>query len=169
MFGTPAWRAPACGRFLVLLLVLLAAAPAAAAQEITVEDVWMRPPLGNRGAAAIYLTIHNAADVADRLVAVSSPAAGRAEIHTHILEDGVARMRRIEGIDISPGGSAILAPGGDHLMLFDLADGLMDSSAAGHWKDERLRVVLEFAVAGTVEADFEVRMMAPDAPDAHAH
>jgi copper(I)-binding protein len=51
---------------------------------------------------------------------VRSPLAGRVELHETRIEQGVAKMRRVQSLDIPAGGSAELKPGGYHVMLMDL-------------------------------------------------
>lgn len=82
-----------------------------------VEDAWVRlAPLPDRPAAA-YLVIRGGA-APDRLVAISSPKAGRVELHASGIHAGMATMHAIDGVAVPPGGKAALAPGGDHAMLF---------------------------------------------------
>ncbi|NCC28249.1 MAG: copper chaperone PCu(A)C, partial [Gammaproteobacteria bacterium] len=42
------------------------------------------------------------------------------ELHTHVEEDGMMRMRRIEKIEIPAGETVTLKPGGLHVMLIGL-------------------------------------------------
>lgn len=86
--------------------------------ELTIDHPIARLNIGDRPSAG-FMTIVNAGQTPDRLIAAASPAFGRIELHTHIVEDGVARMREIEGIDVPAGGVALLEPGGLHLMFFD--------------------------------------------------
>ncbi|MDF1790572.1 MAG: copper chaperone PCu(A)C, partial [Thalassobaculaceae bacterium] len=69
---------------------------------------------------AAYLTIRNAGGSVDRLVAASTPVADRAELHTHLKDGDVMKMRAIEAVEVPADGMAMLAPGGDHLMLMGL-------------------------------------------------
>jgi copper(I)-binding protein len=55
-----------------------------------------------------------------RLVGVSTPAAGRAELHEMAMENNTMRMRQVDGIDLPAGKPVNLATGGYHVMLFDL-------------------------------------------------
>ena len=91
------------------------------------------------GAAFMTITSHGAAD---RLVAFSSPACTRPELHTHINDNDVMRMRQVEAIDVPAGGSAVLKPGGLHLMLIDLTGRLVEG--------ETVEVTLVFETAGEV-------------------
>src|SRR5690242_10460800 len=80
-----------------LLMVLLALLPAeragAADPALRVEAAWSRATPGVASPGAAYATIVNAGSTADRLVAVSSPIATRAQLHVSVVEGSVATMR----------------------------------------------------------------------------
>lgn len=84
---------------------------------LTVSAPKARMTIPSRPASA-YFTIENAG-AADRLVGASSPDFGRVELHTHQHENGVMKMMKVEAIEVPANGAASLAPGGDHVMLFD--------------------------------------------------
>ena len=89
-----------------------------ASPEIVISDARVRPPLPGRNITAGYFSLNS--NQSDRLIAVSSPASGRIELHTHIDDDGIMRMRRIDGgIEIKAGEDIVFEPGGFHIMLFD--------------------------------------------------
>jgi hypothetical protein len=70
-------------------------------------------------------------------------------LHTVITENGVARMRQVQGIDIPAKGSAKLAPGGFHMMFLQLT---------GPFKQgDLIPVVLKFEKAGEVRVNFTVK------------
>ena len=75
------------------------------------------------GTGAIFMTLHNSDDEnAERLVGVNVPAdiAGKAELHTHMMDGDIMKMRQVESIEISPNAHKTLKPGGDHVMLFGM-------------------------------------------------
>lgn len=108
----------------VLLGALAAQTQTASAHEyetktgLTIIHPWARQNLPSRPGAA-YMTIRNHAFAPDKLIGAHSPAFGRVEIHTHEMVDGVMKMRRVESLDATPGQDLVLAPHGNHLMLFD--------------------------------------------------
>jgi hypothetical protein len=110
------WRAP---RFAFALLLACGwIGPAAAAQPAEVKDAWVRAPAPGQTVAGVYMDITGRTN--HWLIAVASPVASRAELHAMAMEDGVMKMRPVEKIGL-PGGRAVkLAPGGLHIMLFDL-------------------------------------------------
>ena len=107
------------------LTVLIAALAGAGAQGafacpgLVVEDAWIREaPPGAMSAA--YATLTNRGRQPLTLDGARSEAFGGAGLHRTIMVDGMARMR--EGtLEIAPGATAALEPGGWHLMLFDPA------------------------------------------------
>lgn len=111
-------------RTLLTVAAILAATPILAS-DITIEDAYARVSRPGAPTGAIFMTINNAADTADRLIGVSSPIAQIVELHTHVEDAGVMRMRPVEGgLEIPAGGTHQLARGGDHVMLMGLTESL---------------------------------------------
>ena len=106
------WARAALAAFGVLL------AAAAQAQPASVKDAWVRAPAPGQKVAGVYMEIVSRTHSA--LVAVASPVAARAELHSMALEDGVMKMRPLERIELPAGTAVKLAPGGLHVMLIDL-------------------------------------------------
>lgn len=107
--------------FCLLIAPLIAACggtegASTAGLEVT-EPRLVLPPPGADNAAA-YMRLHNRGETAVVLGALSSPRYGRVELHemTHG-DDGMMRMRRLDGLRIGPGESVALQPHGRHLML----------------------------------------------------
>jgi copper(I)-binding protein len=80
-------------------------------------------PPGQPNSAA-FMTLHNHGDAANAVVSASSPAANVVELHTHIMADGMMKMRRVEQIEIPANGMTELKPGGLHIMLIGLKEQL---------------------------------------------
>jgi periplasmic copper chaperone A len=109
----------------VLALALLGG-PALAhdfkAGALTIDHPTITPTRGTVAVNAGYMTILNAGRQADRLVSASSPAAQRIEIHTHVSEGGMMRMRPVNGgVAIPARGKVAFQPGGLHLMIFGVS------------------------------------------------
>lgn len=77
---------------------------------------------------AAYMVLNNTGPELQTLVAAASPSANVVELHTHIMQDGMMQMRRIDQIEVPAGEQVALAPGGLHVMLIDLKQ---DEVAAG--------------------------------------
>ncbi len=90
------------------------------APAITVIGAWARAsaPMAKNGVA--YLTIANHGWKDDTLIAVRTKVSKKAELHTHLNEGGVMKMRRIPSITVPAQGKAALKPGGDHIMFMGL-------------------------------------------------
>jgi len=139
------------------LATLALALPAAAQNPLVVHEPWARAALQGRNTAA-YMTIENTTDALDRLVAAASPVARLVELHTHIMEGGVMRMRPVTAIEVNPGEPAVLRPGGLHVMLIDLVKPLRQG--------ETIPLTLRFEKAG--EVTLEVPVLAAGA-SGHGH
>lgn len=86
---------------------------------IEISNAEFRPPMPGRDISAAYFTVTNHGD-ADRLLAVTSPVSDKVELHNHIHEDGVMKMRRVDGVDLPAGQDVVFKPGGLHVMLFEV-------------------------------------------------
>jgi len=144
-----------------LAAILTVATPALAhevrAGTLVLTDLWTRATPPNAPSGGGFLTIANTGDAADRLIAVASPSAGKAEIHQMKIEDGVMTMRPQEGgIEIPAHGAVTLAPGGFHLMFMDLKAPF----AAGG----KLPVTLTFEKAGAVETFLHIEAIGAKGP-----
>lgn len=102
------------------ILTLCLAAPALAKVEAVDGYVRLLPP-GSPNTAA-FMVLKNDGDQPVTLTAVSSPEAARAELHTHLHENGVMKMRQVDGIQIPAKGEVALKPGSFHIMLFEVRD-----------------------------------------------
>ena len=87
-------------------------------EGIVISSARVLPPFPGRDIAAGYMSITNHSKTDDKLVSVSSPISGAVEIHNHIEEDGVMKMRQVDGIAIKAGETVELKPGSFHLMMF---------------------------------------------------
>jgi len=145
---------------IALFLTCMAAlnAPGTAhAQAMQVLEPWMRATQADRP-AAVYLQL---AGGPDRLLGVASDVAGRAELHETIVEDGVAKMRPVAGVLVSPGARTRFAPGGMHIMLLDLKKPLKEGDV--------VRLALTFERAKVVTVNVPVQGMRATGPGSDAH
>jgi hypothetical protein len=128
-------------RAIPFILAALVTAPALAGPRIELADPWARPTIPNRPGAA-YLEIRNAGDAPDRLVGAHAEGVGAVELHKAEQKDGMMTMAPVEAIEVPAGGAALLAPGGYHLMLFDIAAPLREG--------DTLDLTLRFEQAGEI-------------------
>lgn len=97
---------------------------AGAAEEVRVDGAYVRavpPGLPN---SAAFMTLRNGGVQTHTLVGAQSPVAETLELHTHHMEGGMMKMRRVDRIEVPAGGSVALEPGGLHLMLIGLKGNL---------------------------------------------
>ncbi len=85
---------------------------------IMIDHVNVQPPFPGRDVSAAFFTVINHGE-ADRLIAVKSDISDKTELHNHIDDKGVMKMRRVEGVDIAKGGTLVFKPGSYHVMMFE--------------------------------------------------
>jgi copper(I)-binding protein len=141
------------------------------AQTVDVKDAWVRTSVQGQKATGAFMKI-TAKDGA-RLVSVSSPVAGVAEVHEMKMDGDVMKMRAVQGGLELPAGKAVeLKPGGYHVMLMDLKAALP--------KDSTIPMTLVFKDGKGTESKVELKVpvataspgaKAGDMPamDAHKH
>ncbi len=105
---------------LVLMTLTLPALAGTAADDIRISDPRVREMPPTVKTSAGFLTMTNQGTVDHALVGAESPWCGHVELHTHIHDNGVMRMRPVEKMPVPAGGVTKLQPGGLHLMLMEL-------------------------------------------------
>lgn len=145
--------------------VTLAGLPAAAHDytlgSLKIGHPWARatPPTAPAGGG--FLTITNTGTTADRLVSATSAAAGQVQVHEMKMDGNVMRMRELEnGLEIPPGATVTLAPGGLHLMMMGLKNPLKENT--------RVPLTLVFEKAGKIDVELVV-MAIGASPGGHKH
>lgn len=133
---------------------------------LRIDHPWSRATPGGTKVGAGYVEITNTGTEPERLTGGSTAAADKFELHTSETVDGIAKMRpATEGIEIPPGSTVALAPGGTHAMLVGLKKPLKEG--------EKFVVTLIFEKAGKVEVQFKVEGLAyrpePREPDHTGH
>ena len=127
------------------------------AGDLTISGAFTRATLPNAPVGGGYLTIANKGAADDRLVSVSTPAAGKAEIHEMKMEGDVMKMNALpDGLVIPAGGTVTLEPGGYHLMFMDLRGPFVEGTS--------VPVTLTFEKAGAVEVQLPVGSPAAKGP-----
>ena len=147
------------------LLSLLAAAlfSTGALAQVTVLEPWVRATVPQQKAAGAFMRVQSA--TAARLVGVSTPAAGRAELHEMAMENNTMRMRQVDAIDLPAGKPVDLASGGYHVMFFDLKRQLKEGETVP------VTLVVEDAAKkkSSVTVEAKVQPMSYVAPKAGGH
>ena len=127
-----------------LLLSLFAASTAWA--QVKVDGAWARATVQGQKATGAFMKL--TAPQATRLVAVSTPVAGVAEIHEMKMDGGVMKMRALPGLELPANQAVELKPGSYHLMLMDLKAPLM--------KDGSVALTLTFKDAKGIESQQQI-------------
>ncbi|WP_413282606.1 copper chaperone PCu(A)C [Vibrio sp. MA40-2] len=109
-------------RILILLVsaFTLFSASSVFASDLVVQHPYARATPPNAPTSAVFLTLENNSDQQRKIVSASTPAAGKVELHTHVMQGDVMKMRQVDTITIEPMAQTELKPGGLHIMLFDL-------------------------------------------------
>jgi periplasmic copper chaperone A len=115
-------RSITCSLSAAVLLSL--ATPMAAQAQTTVKDAWVRGTVSTQKATGLFAQITSASG--GRLVSASTPVAGIVEIHEMAMDGNVMKMRAVPGLDLPAGKAVDLKPGGYHVMLMDLKQGLKE-------------------------------------------
>jgi copper(I)-binding protein len=142
-----------CRSLVAALAVAVTLAGAARAHEYTVGDLEIGHPYALETPAtaksgAGYLTITNTGTTPDRLLAVRT-AFPMTQVHeTEVDAQGVARMGEVEALEIPPGDTVSLGPGGMHVMFMGLDAPLT--------ADGSVPATLVFETAGEIEVEFRV-------------
>jgi copper(I)-binding protein len=145
-----------------IIAACLITLPPARADEVKAGDLmitqaWSRATPGGAKIGGGYLTIENKGSAPDRLIGGSADIASKVEVHEMTMNNGVMTMRPLDkGLTIEPGKTAKLAPGGYHLMMFDLKRPLKQG--------DKLPVTLEFEKAGKVTISLDVQGVGARAP-----
>ena len=146
-------------------LLVSGAALAGAADQITVQDPYVRLAPPNAPATGAFMVLRNTGDKEVKLLKAENPVSKVTELHNHINDNGVMKMRPVAAIEIKAGGEAVLKPGGLHVMLIDLKAPMKEG--------EHVPLTLTFDDGSrkTIEARVVrpgAAMMAPS-PQAHGH
>lgn len=113
----------------ILLAVLAVPVQAQGDAILQVASPWLRATLPGQQVSSGYFQLHNPTAEAVVVVAVRSARAAKIEMHQHLHENGMMRMRRLDSVLIPGGESVLFEPGGFHLMLFGLDAALTDGES----------------------------------------
>ncbi len=125
---------------LSVLFVLLSIAhnsAIATIDGITIIDPYVRAIPPGQTISAAFLQLHNNSAKTNYLIKATSPIANVVELHEHIHDRGMMKMRRVERIEIPAKSNTLLKPGGYHIMLIDLKETLA--------LDKKITINLEFS------------------------
>lgn len=102
------------------LMIAGSAFAAGAADSVTVIDPYVRMAPPNAPATGAFMVLKNAGGKDAKVIKADNSASRITELHTHLNEGGVMKMRQVPAIEIKAGGETKLAPGGLHVMMIDM-------------------------------------------------
>lgn len=118
------------------------------AAHLVIKDCWIRAMPGDLPSAG-YFTIKNEGKQAVTLSGVQSAAFKKTMLHQTVLQDGMARMKHVDGVRIAAGESASFKPGGYHAML--------EQRTVLLTPGDTLAMTFQFGPAGQIESTCAVR------------
>jgi copper(I)-binding protein len=162
------WKNRSTGLSVVILLTappMIFAAPTQAADydagSIHITQPWARATPKGASSGAAYMTITNNGKTPDRVSCISSDASAQCQIHNMTMENGVMKMRPVEGgLEIKSGETVMLKPSGVHVMLVNLKHPVE--------KGNLVKATLKFENAGTIDVECPVAAIGATAPGARA-
>lgn len=131
------------------MAAILALAPGVLANDVTVLNAFARASATPQARSAVaYITLMNRGAEADRLLSIATDKAAMAHLHDTKSVNGVVSMEPVEALDLAPGQTVEMKPGGLHIMLMGLKSPLQ--------KDGTLSLELEFEKAGKMTVEVPV-------------
>ncbi len=132
----------------------LALSAPAQSNKVEIKDAWARATPGGAQTGAAYVTLQS--PTGDRLTAASTPVAQKAELHIMTMDNGIMKMRQVDGIDVPAGQKVSLKPNGYHIMLMGLTQPLKEG--------QTFPLTLTFAKAGSEDATVTVQKVGSTGP-----
>ena len=118
---------------IAIAIALVSFAPAAEADKpaptaptapattgLVVSGAWVRLPAPGAKHLAAFMTWQNAGTTDLEVTGASSSLSPRTELHTHLMEGGIMKMRKVERVVVKANSTQALQPGGLHVMLMDV-------------------------------------------------
>jgi len=137
-----------------MVTLLVATAIAHAEGKLSVYDAWVRAAPPGSQVMAGYATLKNTGDAPIKVLTVQSDAFRQSSIHETVVDRGVSRMRELPRLDLEPGATIEMKPGGRHLMLSEPRHPIVVG--------EKVEMVFLLADGTRLETAFDV--VAPETP-----
>jgi len=113
-------------KFLLALAFLFTAACSTDTVTVKKNSAWARATPPGVTTTAIYLTLINHKHGDINLVSAASDLTDRFELHTHLSQDGMMKMQQVEAISVAAHSTTELKPHGNHIMVFNLTEKLIE-------------------------------------------
>lgn len=117
--------------------------------KLEVVDPYVRAIPPGRTVTAAFFTLHNKSEQVCHLVAATAENIERAELHNHLLEDGLMKMREVDSVEVPAGEQVAFKPGSLHIMLYGVSRNMTHG--------DKIQLTLEFEDCDNLVVDAEVR------------
>ena len=121
----------------------------AAESAMAIQDPYVRLVPPGIKATGGFMLLRNTGATDRQLIKAASPIASVVELHTHLNENGVMKMREVPRIEIKAHGQTELKPGSFHVMLIDLTAPLNEG--------DKVPITLEFDDGSTLAIEAPVK------------
>jgi copper(I)-binding protein len=142
----------ACAVMAPPLSIAHAAPPSVAEYDVgplKITAPWMRATPKGAAVAGGYFTVTNTGTASDRLISITSDLASVVQLHEMSMNGGVMTMREVDKpVEIKPGATLALKPGGYHLMFMHLNRPAKQG--------DTVKATLTFEKAGKVDIEIPV-------------
>ncbi|MDO8607959.1 MAG: copper chaperone PCu(A)C [Phaeospirillum sp.] len=136
-------------------LLLLGAQANAADIEVAAPFMRAAPVVGGNGAAFLTISNHGSDD---RLTGAQADISKAVELHTHVKDGDIYRMRKVDALAVPMHGTVALKPGGDHIMFIGLTAPVKEGAM--------VPLTLVFEKAGKIVVNVPVQAAGAMAPGA---
>lgn len=132
-------------------LAALSLAATASASSLTIDDPYVRLVPPGTTTTGAFMTIHNPGGTERKLIKATSPISDKVQLHTHMNENGVMKMREIPEIVVPASGKVELKPGSYHIMLIEMKSELKEG--------DRVPITLNFDDGSTSPIEAIIRKL----------
>ena len=144
------------------LLLSPASAADVTAGSLKIAQPWARATPKGAQVGGGFMSITNTGTAPDRLIGGASAISSSFEVHEMSMDGGVMKMRMVkDGLEIKPGETVMLKPGGYHVMFMGLKEQLKQG--------DTFKATLEFEKAGKVEVEYKVEGIAATGSSPSGH
>jgi periplasmic copper chaperone A len=135
---------------LLLAATTLSTFSLAVETDLSISDAYVRAVPPGTPTSGAFMTLKNEGNVDRKLVKADSPVAKTVQLHNHINDNGVMRMRQVMEIEVKAKGQTELKSGSYHVMLIDLKQTLKEGDS--------VPLTLTFDDGSTKKIDAPVKM-----------
>ncbi len=133
----------------LLAVAILLFSEIAFCKGMSVNDPYVRAIPPGQKISAAFMLLKNNSDKDIDLIKASSDSAKHVELHEHVHEDGMMKMRQVAKISVAAHGQTVLKPGGYHIMLIGLVKPIQPK--------DMINITLEFSDGSKQQIKAEVK------------